>query len=857
MLLQQIRHAVSQRHPDHLVLSLQLEEDQALDDLLLALGTACQARGPMPLTQAQLKSASISDLLSQLSQRLTAKQQIHLLIDGLETRHHLALIHYLIQGVTAFSGQVRLYLAVDNFIPQLPSSLFLEHRHLHLDMQDLRINRAELRALLTLHQRQPSDREITLLLQKTDGVPAAIALLLANQDKSAAQQCRLLSQWIEDTLLHYLDPMEFLRLASLSLLPDFNIDQASQLIGVPALETRNWLSHYIGLIVDQNENTGRYQWSQLMQPFFFNILMERYRDLLPNIFARAAPWLLDENTHPRCLDYIIHSIKKPWASAILLQRCQTWYCQREATEMLQLIEQIPKAWLETQASLMLYYCWALIVLRRIDQAKALLHSLESQASTVAFDSDQSSLADNITVLNHLAWVFSAPRPSHSARAGLLEQCLDKQSLFQGEVLSLYANMLHAVGVSDLSKNALRQAITFHESNGNLPHLSHARMLFWQCEFNEGRTQSALGCAEQHLLNLQQQYNLCTSRHQVRPLKLAIAMTKTGLADFLYERNELERAKRLYLEAIPELLNSDWTYASVVAQVGLTRLYFSEGSFDLALKEINAIKERIRNRENTSLDAILCFEHMRIIRAQGKSVLPIATEYNLDVQHLSVESLFMDQYSKERLHWIKCYIMMLLEQNNYTSALIYAVKGLIKSLSNSDNRCRVLFSNVKALCEHKLGQTAESRNSMNISMQLVQQHHFLRALYNDDFGWSELWKIMDQRQEFATEIVPSFLSEVRPYMSPARDNADAINAREEPRHNRENLENSRKLGLTDKEYEILKLLAEGLCNKTIASRSEIALTTVKWHLQNIFGKLQARNRTEAVVKAQEHAIVGKS
>ncbi|RLT97942.1 MAG: hypothetical protein D9N11_14515, partial [Ketobacter sp.] len=54
-----------------------------------------------------------------------------------------------------------------------------------------------------------------------------------------------------------------------------------------------------------------------------------------------------------------------------------------------------------------------------------------------------------------------------------------------------------------------------------------------------------------------------------------------------------------------------------------------------------------------------------------------------------------------------------------------------------------------------------------------------------------------------------------------------------------------------------LLAEGLCNKTIATRSEIALTTVKWHLQNIFGKLQARNRTEAVVKAQELDLISKT
>ena len=68
------------------------------------------------------------------------------------------------------------------------------------------------------------------------------------------------------------------------------------------------------------------------------------------------------------------------------------------------------------------------------------------------------------------------------------------------------------------------------------------------------------------------------------------------------------------------------------------------------------------------------------------------------------------------------------------------------------------------------------------------------------------------------------------------------------------ETGHECGLTDKEVEILTLLAEGLCNKKIGSRASIALTTVKWHLQNIFSKLDARNRTEAVLKAQELCLV---
>jgi DNA-binding NarL/FixJ family response regulator len=52
-------------------------------------------------------------------------------------------------------------------------------------------------------------------------------------------------------------------------------------------------------------------------------------------------------------------------------------------------------------------------------------------------------------------------------------------------------------------------------------------------------------------------------------------------------------------------------------------------------------------------------------------------------------------------------------------------------------------------------------------------------------------------------------------------------------------------LTDRELQVLGLLAEGLSNKAIASRLGISDQTVKFHVASISGKLGAHNRTEAV------------
>jgi DNA-binding NarL/FixJ family response regulator len=61
-------------------------------------------------------------------------------------------------------------------------------------------------------------------------------------------------------------------------------------------------------------------------------------------------------------------------------------------------------------------------------------------------------------------------------------------------------------------------------------------------------------------------------------------------------------------------------------------------------------------------------------------------------------------------------------------------------------------------------------------------------------------------------------------------------------------------LSDREKQILKMVALGASNKEIAEELVIAEGTVKNHLSNIFDKLEARDRMQAVVKSKELGII---
>lgn len=59
-----------------------------------------------------------------------------------------------------------------------------------------------------------------------------------------------------------------------------------------------------------------------------------------------------------------------------------------------------------------------------------------------------------------------------------------------------------------------------------------------------------------------------------------------------------------------------------------------------------------------------------------------------------------------------------------------------------------------------------------------------------------------------------------------------------------------LGISEREHEVLELLAAGRSNKEIARELAVSPNTIKTHVTKLFGKLEVRRRTEAILRARE-------
>jgi len=61
-------------------------------------------------------------------------------------------------------------------------------------------------------------------------------------------------------------------------------------------------------------------------------------------------------------------------------------------------------------------------------------------------------------------------------------------------------------------------------------------------------------------------------------------------------------------------------------------------------------------------------------------------------------------------------------------------------------------------------------------------------------------------------------------------------------------------LSEREIEVLGLIAAGCSNAEIAARLYITIGTVKTHINNIYGKLEVESRTQAVAKARGIGLI---
>jgi len=106
---------------------------------------------------------------------------------------------------------------------------------------------------------------------------------------------------------------------------------------------------------------------------------------------------------------------------------------------------------------------------------------------------------------------------------------------------------------------------------------------------------------------------------------------------------------------------------------------------------------------------------------------------------------------------------------------------------------------------------------------------------------------DRMPNYVTKLLAAFPEQTRRHADKEMGNLSEVSVCVSP-----SLRVSQSLvePLSEREREVLRLVAAGLSNQEIAARLIVGVSTVKKHINNIFGKLAVRSRTQALARARE-------
>jgi LuxR family maltose regulon positive regulatory protein len=153
----------------------------------------------------------------------------------------------------------------------------------------------------------------------------------------------------------------------------------------------------------------------------------------------------------------------------------------------------------------------------------------------------------------------------------------------------------------------------------------------------------------------------------------------------------------------------------------------------------------------------------------------------------------------------------------------------------------------ALAWQTEGDTVQAMMALERALALAEPEGYVRIFLDEGPPMAGLLRLAAGRnihREYVTRLLDAFAGEAG--AAPAFLVAEGMGRSAGPMAQAE--------PLTERELEVLQLLAAGLSNAEIADRLVVSLSTVKTHARSIFGKLGVESRTHAVARGRELSLV---
>ena len=590
-------------------------------------------------------------------------------------------------------------------------------------------------------------------------------------------------------------------------------------------------------IVSLDEERRWYRYHYLFADLLRQRLHRAHPEQVPTLHLRASEWYEQKGCADEAIDHALRAENYERAAHLIEEHIDAVQRRGEHTRLRRWLSLLPPEQMHARPHLCVFRAWYLFASGQQDAAerslrvaeRALDTSTASAPETLAIGAAQLPSSEVMKIRGRAAAIRAFMASYRSDAHGIIKHAHRALAYLPEDDLSWRSTAAVALGDAYVFKGQYDAAYQARLEALSVISPSDDTYLFMDVSMKLALNLRAQG-------HLSQALKVCTQRMQ---LATESAMSQTAMAgwllsiwgELLAETNDLDAALDLVRKGV-ELTESGkdvgmlaWSYLC------LTRVLYSSGDLLSAERFISKMEAIARQYTAPRWVAnLMAAWQVRIWLAQDE--LDAASQW-IGVQKLELngEATYVDGLLYVALARI------LIAQDRFDDAhrLLARLLKTAEAGAHTSRELEILL--LQALAFQASGDTAPAMTPLEQALTLAEPGGFIRAFVDEGPPMARLLHEAATRgiaPDYTRRLLTAFPS-TKPMQADPSETQNPQSELVEP--------------LSERELEVLQLIAEGLANRELASRLFLSLNTVKAHTRNIYGKLNVHSRTQAIARAR--------
>lgn len=590
-------------------------------------------------------------------------------------------------------------------------------------------------------------------------------------------------------------------------------------------------------ILPLDEERSWYRYHQLFADLLRARLHQSQPDAEQALHGRAATWFEANGFIVEAINHEFQARDFEQAAGLVQKGIVPGLMRGEVATYLTWCNRLPIDIIHGRPWLCVYFAWALAFAGQVDRIESLLENVEHQirdaSDTVAGQTE--SLPAMLASIRAYTAILCENLPRAAEQARLAREHLPGSDLItRSTVIFVLADVFHLVGDLSKASEALSEVLKMPNAMDHVYIIINTLTELAFVQKGRGLLRHAAGLYREALQLAQDRGG---------PHFPLIGSVKSGMGDLLWERNDLEAALQWVTEGLE--YNKRRGSPNLLAQnyLGLARVLHAKGDVEAAFQHLQEAEQLLQNYA-ASPRAISEAKACRLNLYIAGGNLAAASRWGQENAIYDQDELgyVQEPYAIARAR-------LLIVEGRIEESLSLLARLRVAAEAGDRKRALLEILGLQALVLMKQGRMIPALASLEESLELGEAEGYLRVYLQEGEPMRCLILKVKKRLEQAGERHDQKITARIHYFERLLAAFPPVEMRAGQLPSPNLIE-----PLSDRELEVLRLLAAGLSNREIAQRLTVALGTAKAHVHNIYGKLDVQNRTRAIARARELGLI---